>query len=63
MVYRLLHAKSLIEDWRQNYNVQRPHRSLGNLAPVKYALRSPGLAQVTGGSVALEANPAAGELS
>lgn len=26
-------ARSLIEEWRQDYNTLRPHSSLGNLAP------------------------------
>ena len=32
-------ASRLIEEWRQDYNVSRPHSSLGNLAPVEYAAK------------------------
>ncbi|RAR50055.1 putative transposase [Paraburkholderia unamae] len=30
-------AKRLIEDWRIEYNTERPHSSLGYLAPVQFA--------------------------
>jgi putative transposase len=33
----LLEAKALVEDWRIDYNLNRPHPSLGYLAPVTYA--------------------------
>ena len=29
----------LIEDWRTDYNLHRPHTSLGGLAPAAYARR------------------------
>ena len=32
-------AKEIIGDWRQEYNRIRPHSSLGNLTPEKYALK------------------------
>ena len=35
----LAEARSLIEDWRNDYNTQRPHTSLGGLAPTIYASR------------------------
>ncbi|MFC0691894.1 integrase core domain-containing protein [Paraburkholderia humisilvae] len=31
------HAKRLIEDWRIEYNTERPHSSLGYLAPEQFA--------------------------
>lgn len=30
-------AKVVIEDWRREYNEERPHSSLGNLTPTEYA--------------------------
>ncbi len=33
----LAHAKALIEDWRREYNEQRPKKSLGGLTPATYA--------------------------
>lgn len=33
----LLEAQVLAEDYRQEYNTYRPHRSLGNLTPVEFA--------------------------
>lgn len=33
----LLEAKTIIEDWRQDYNQRRPHSSLGWLTPAAYA--------------------------
>jgi putative transposase len=33
-------AKALIESWRCEYNTVRPHSSLGNLTPAKFAERS-----------------------
>jgi putative transposase len=32
-------ARQRIENWRQDYNTQRPHRSLGQLTPADYAAR------------------------
>ncbi|AOJ39463.1 transposase [Burkholderia lata] len=31
------HAKRLIEEWRIEYNTERPHSSLGYLTPVQFA--------------------------
>ena len=31
-------AREKVESWRQQYNKERPHRALGNLAPFEYAL-------------------------
>jgi putative transposase len=33
----LAHARSIIEEWRIEYNTERPHSSLGNLTPVEFA--------------------------
>ena len=33
----LAHAKVVIEDWRRDYNEQRPKKSLGGLTPASYA--------------------------
>ena len=33
----LAHARSIIESWRLDYNVNRPHQALGNLAPEEFA--------------------------
>jgi putative transposase len=31
-------AREKVETWRQQYNIDRPHGALGNMAPVEYAL-------------------------
>lgn len=33
----LVYARQIIEDWRIDYNTERPHTSLGGLTPVEYA--------------------------
>ena len=33
----LLHARTLIETWRREYNEERPKKALGGLTPVAYA--------------------------
>ncbi len=33
----LTEAKVLLEDWRIDYNWNRPHSALGNQPPAKYA--------------------------
>jgi transposase InsO family protein len=35
----LIHARSVIEAWRREYNEERPKRVLGGLTPAEYALR------------------------
>ena len=36
---RLREAQACLEAWRQDYNHQRPHSSLGGLAPVEYVAK------------------------
>jgi len=33
----IAHAQALIEEWRHDYNDQRPHGALGHLTPSEYA--------------------------
>jgi putative transposase len=33
-------VRRMTEDWRHRYNHQRPHRALGGLSPVRYAMAS-----------------------
>ena len=35
----LLEAQVLIEDWRRDYNENRPHTAHGDLTPTEFALR------------------------
>lgn len=37
LFYRLAEVRALSEDWRIDYNTERPHKSLGYLSPLKYA--------------------------
>lgn len=37
----LAEARVVLEDWRQDYNAQRPHSALGMLAPTAYAASRP----------------------
>ena len=40
-VFTSLHeVRRMTEDWRHRYNHQRPHRALGGLSPVAYAMAS-----------------------
>ncbi|ESX84272.1 integrase [Mesorhizobium sp. LNJC405B00] len=34
------HARNSIEEWRIDYNINRPHTSLDGLTPLEYATRS-----------------------
>ena len=36
----LAEARQLIEAWRIDYNVSRPHMALGNIPPAEYALQA-----------------------
>jgi len=35
----LAHARAVIEAWRQQYNNERPKKSLGGLTPAQYAMQ------------------------
>lgn len=40
-VFNSLHeVRRMAEDWRHRYNHDRPHRSLGGLSPIRYAMAS-----------------------
>jgi transposase InsO family protein len=48
----LAHARSVIEEWRRDYNEQRPKKDLGGLPPAAYAAQlARRAAQETAGSV------------
>ena len=34
------HAREIIEDWRIDYNLNRPHMTLDGLTPAEYAIWS-----------------------
>ena len=57
----LSEARSLIETWRIDYNICRPHTSLGGLAPAIYAQRTrnrrPGSPELRMGSTHRALNP------
>jgi putative transposase len=36
----MAHTRRVIEDWRVEYNTERPHSSLGKLTPIEFVLRS-----------------------
>jgi putative transposase len=44
----LAHARVAIEDWRRDYNTERPHSALGNLTPIAYAARNATVPQQPG---------------
>lgn len=37
LFYSLAEVRAKSEEWRLDYNTERPHKSLGYLSPVKYA--------------------------
>jgi len=37
LFYNLSEVRAMSEQWRNDYNTERPHKSLGYLSPVKYA--------------------------
>ena len=37
LFYSLTEVRAMSEEWRADYNTERPHKSLGYLSPVKYA--------------------------
>jgi putative transposase len=47
------HARQVIENWRIEYNTERPHSSLGNLTPEQFAKNRPELLPPFGRETAL----------
>jgi putative transposase len=41
----LRHARVELEEWRRDYNTERPHSALGNLTPLAYAARNASVPQ------------------
>ena len=41
----LRHARVELEEWRRDYNTERPHSALGNLTPSAYAARTASVSQ------------------
>ena len=37
LFYNLAEVRAMSEQWRLDYNTERPHKSLGYLSPLKYA--------------------------
>ena len=37
LFYSLAEVREMSEEWRNDYNTERPHKSLGYLSPIKYA--------------------------
>ena len=46
----LAHARVALEEWRRDYNTERPHSALGNLTPVAYAARNASVPQQAWGA-------------
>jgi putative transposase len=44
----LLQARLVLEEWRRDYNTERPHSALGNLTPAAYAARNAPVPQQAG---------------
>ena len=44
----LAHARIALDEWRRDYNTERPHSALGNLTPVAYAARNASVPQQPG---------------
>ena len=40
LFFGLDHAREIIEEWRSDYNLNRPHTSLDGLTPTEFAARS-----------------------
>jgi putative transposase len=37
LFYNLSEVRTMTEEWREDYNTERPHKSLGYLSPLRYA--------------------------
>src|ERR1700687_660381 len=44
----LAHARAALEEWRRDYDTERPHSALGNLTPGPYAARNASVPQQPG---------------
>ena len=44
----LAQARIELEEWRRDYNTERPHSALGNLTPIAYAARNASVPQQAG---------------
>jgi putative transposase len=53
----MAHARRVIEDWRIEYNTERPHSSLGQLTPEQFAKNGPELLPPFGRETALRGRP------
>lgn len=61
MFYSLAEVRTMSEQWRMDYNIERPHKSLGYLSPMKYAelkIRKAALSTpASGNPLKIEAQP------
>ena len=61
LFYNLAEVRSMSQEWRIDYNTERPHKSLGYLSPLKFAeLKNSGAALSTpasGNHLQIEAQP------
>lgn len=59
LFYRLNEVREKCEEWRMDYNTERPHKSLGYLSPIKYQeLRASALSTPASGNHSpIEAQP------
>jgi putative transposase len=46
LFYSLNEVRVMCEEWREDYNTERPHKSLGYLSPLLYATRWQGEQQL-----------------
>ena len=53
----MAHARRVIEQWRIEYNTERPHSSLGDLTPEEFAAKVPELLPPFGRETALRGRP------
>jgi len=53
----MAHARRVIEQWRIEYNTERPHSSLGDLTPEQFAMSGPELLPPFGRETALRGRP------
>jgi putative transposase len=53
----MAHARRVIEQWRIEYNTERPHSSLGDLTPEQFAMNGPELLPPFGRETALRGRP------